>query len=131
METKLLLDVTALRNEIRAGSELVAESTAAEPTPSHVEMAPTQPEWDIVEPELETVSTSNWSDESVAELDHKYARTEPMLSINATVRSAADGPESQRTEAAPRRYARLFTRLRERRAAAEQETAAWPLRLWR
>jgi len=134
METKLLLDVTALRNEIRASGELVAETPTA-PSLSRpvIEMAPTQPDWDIVEPELEPAPELNWSEQALADLDHKYARTEPMLSINPGVRpSVGTVEEAPRTDATPqRRYARLFTRLRERRAATEQETTSWPLRLWR
>jgi type II secretory pathway predicted ATPase ExeA len=133
METKLLLDVTALRNEIRAGSEQVSESVAAPPpAPRVLEMAPTQSDWDIVEPEIETVPAMSWSEQALADLDGKFARTEPMLSMNAGVRPSTDASENLRTDATPqRRYARLFTRLRERRAATEQETASWPLRLWR
>jgi hypothetical protein len=133
METKLLLDVTALRNEIRASAETKFDLAAVvPPAPSTPEMAPIAPDWDIVEPEMESVPVMSWSKQALADLDGKFARTEPMLSINAGACPSADASETLQREAAPqRRYARLFTRLRERRAATEQETTSWPLRLWR
>jgi len=133
METKLLLDVTALRSEIRAVSEPVAApADKFRSVPAAQEMAPIEPEWDIVEPEYDTIAELDLSDLSLADLDIKFARTEPMLSIGASIQQAADRVENSRAESSPsRRYARLFTRLQERRAAAELNSAAWPLRLWR
>lgn len=130
LETKLLLDVTALRNELKGGSGDKPQE-AVIPVSSTREMALSSPEWDIVEPEFEAVVESNWT-EQAAEIDVKFARTEPMLSLSAERSQSAENSRDTQSEPMPaRRYARLFTRLQQRRATAEKDFAAWPLRLWR
>lgn len=132
METKLLLDVTALRNELKGHA---AGITAEESAPLFTvprEMAPTEADWDIVEPELDDAVGEPWCEPTVCDLDVKFARTEPMLSIGGEAPVATDRSSDGRSDTSnPRRYARMFTQLQERRASVKKDIMAWPLRLWR
>lgn len=132
METKLLLDVAALRNELKAQG---VGGTAGQSAPRIMvpqEMAPIEADWDIVEPELDDAGGDAWCEPTVCDLDVKFARTEPMLSVGSEPLAATTlSPRVGSDTAGPRRYARMFTQLQERRAAVKKDIMAWPLRLWR
>lgn len=124
IETRLLLDVTALRNELKAESEIEHRVEAA----AVREIAPTDPAWDVVEPAADEPSAEDAA--PVAEIEDAFKPTEPMIEVDdldpADARSGACGEGGEH-----RRYARLFTRLKERRSDMESESGPQSLRLWR
>lgn len=130
VETKLLLDVTSLRNEILQ-SEAAAPSPAVNRRPA-CEMSPADPQWDIVQPEPDVRIVARQAVPAAVEpVDAAHARTEPMIDP-ATMKAESDAAARRRQEIPPeRRYARLFTRLQQRRATTAAEATTWPLRLWR
>ncbi|MFO1096471.1 MAG: AAA family ATPase [Planctomycetaceae bacterium] len=130
VETKLLLDVTDLRNELRAGDggEPPAPRSARRSAP---ELAPVDTNWDIVQPEPQINAVIECATVGGPEpIDDAHARTEPM--IDASNLAVERPPTMRRSEVPPeRRYSRLFTRLQQRRAATAADSTSWPLRLWR
>lgn len=125
IETRLLLDVTDLRNELRAESESIR---ASKPSTAHVqEIALKDPDWDIVEPEAAAPPLDAHAVNEAS--DAAFRPTETMIDVVPSDADdeqaiAVDNPEQ-------RRYARLFTRLKERRADAQSESDQLSLRLWR
>ena len=125
IETRLLLDVTDLRNELRAESESIR---ASEPPAAHVhEIASKDPDWDIVEPEANAPPVDARA--VIEASDAAFRPTETMINVDPSEVDDEQGIAVDDSE--QRRYARLFTRLKERRADAESESDRLSLRLWR
>src|SRR4029078_10113335 len=96
-----------------------------------VEIAPTDPAWDIVEPEPEVAAILSSLVADASEIpDDAHSPTDPM--IDRASLPTSDQRIARRDATPPeRRYARLFTRLQQRRAATAADATNWPLRLWR
>jgi type II secretory pathway predicted ATPase ExeA len=130
VETRLLIDVTNLRKEIRAAAATVPE-TPRVPAARVAEMAPTEPDWDVVQPEPDAPAAI-WPDRSgEAPAIRRVGATKPLIEV-ASLRAELSDKAAPPAETPPqRRSARLFTRLQQRRAETAAESASPPVRLWR
>lgn len=134
LETQLALDVVAIREELERASLSAPALRGTQWDPEPTEMAPADPEWDVVHPDADGVESP--AERSAA--DDPVVACGPAIGGNAGEDNVAGSPSSGTGAAgspdaaeSARRYAQLFTRLRRRRQAAARDAETWPLRLWR